>query len=280
MEVVRGQVEIRARLDAARRAGRSIGLVPTMGNLHAGHAELVRVVRARCDVVVVTIFVNPFQFGQNEDFDTYPRTFDADCALLGGLGTDFVYNPTVADVYPRGLGENTRVEVPGLGDILCGGVRPGFFRGVATVVNILFNIVQPDVAAFGEKDYQQLLVIRRMVEDLAMPIEVVGVPTVREADGLAMSSRNGYLSTDERARASLLNRVLSELRDALRAGDRDVPGLTRVAVDRLGKAGFRPEYVEVRRARDLGSPTGDGEPLIVLGAAWLGAARLIDNVMV
>lgn len=278
-EVVRPLDALRERLDAVRAAGRRIALVPTMGNLHDGHLELVRQAHVHGDFVVATIFVNPFQFGPNEDFDSYPRTFEQDLAMLRAEGCHLVFAPDGRTVYPHGPDTITRVAVPGLGDILDGESRPGFFRGVATVVNILFNMTQPHVALFGEKDYQQLLVIGRMVEDLKMRVRIVAVPTVREADGLAMSSRNGYLDAAQRAVAPVLYRTLCEVRDALAGGASDLAGLEARAEAALADAGFRPDYVRIRRQSDLGMP-GDGDALIVLAAAWLGPARLIDNLRV
>ncbi len=209
MERIESLRDLRERVTAWRSAGARLAFVPTMGNLHAGHLTLVREARALADMVVASIFVNPLQFGAGEDLDAYPRTLEDDRRLLAGEGCDLLFTPRVDEVYPRGQAAQTRVEVPGLSDILCGARRPGHFVGVSTVVCKLFNMVQPNLALFGEKDFQQLLVIRRMVEDLAMPVEIVGVPTVRESDGLAMSSRNGYLTAEERARAPVLYRVLT-----------------------------------------------------------------------
>jgi len=278
-EVLRALDALRERLRAVRGAGARIGLVPTMGNLHDGHLELVRQAHAHAGFVVATVFVNPFQFGPGEDFDSYPRTFERDLAMLRDAGCHLVFAPEGRTVYPYGPDTITRVAVPRLGDILDGESRPGFFRGVATVVNILFNMVRPDVALFGEKDYQQLLVIRRMVDDLKMDIRIVGVPTVREADGLAMSSRNGYLDAAERARAPAIHRTLCEVRDALAAGASDHAALESRAQSALAEAGLRPDYVRIRRRTDL-EPAVEGDALIVLAAAWLGPARLIDNLIV
>jgi pantoate--beta-alanine ligase len=278
--VLRELEALRVALDAVRGAGDPIALVPTMGNLHDGHLELVRRAREHAGFVVATIFVNPFQFGVNEDFDSYPRTFERDLELLAAEGCHLVFAPQGRTVYPHGPQVITRVSVPRLGDILDGESRPGFFRGVATVVNILFNMVQPDVAMFGEKDYQQLLVISRMVADLRLRVRIVPVATVREADGLAMSSRNGYLSAGERARAPALYRVLCSVRDALQGGARDHEALESGAVAELAAAGLRPDYVSIRRQADLEPPREPGDPLIVLAAAWLGPARLIDNIRV
>lgn len=270
---------LRARVAGWRAAGERVALVPTMGNLHQGHLTLVREARSRAERVVVSIFVNPLQFGAGEDLDAYPRTLEQDQRRLEETGCDLLFAPTASVVYPRGQAGQTRVEVPGLSDILCGAARPGHFVGVATVVCKLFCMVQPDVALFGEKDFQQLLVIRRMVEDLNLPVEIVGVPTVREPDGLAMSSRNGYLSADERARAPALYRSLMQAGESLRQGSA-VEEVERTAVAALQESGLTPDYVAVRRAEDLGSAIADDVNVVILGAAALGRARLIDNLRV
>lgn len=263
-----------------RQAGNTVAFVPTMGNLHAGHLELVHAARQRADRVVVSIFVNPLQFNDGNDLAAYPRTPAEDQSLLRDAAVDALFMPEVAAIYPRGMDTAVRIEVPGLSTILCGEFRPGHFSGVATVVAALFNLVQPDAAVFGEKDYQQLLVIRRLVADLHFPLEIVGVPTVREADGLAYSSRNRYLSPQERQRAPALYRVLCGLRDEILAGARDYPALAGACVRQLESTGFSPEYLSVRRADDL-TPAGSGDRrLRVLAAARLGEARLIDNLSV
>lgn len=272
--------ELRAIVQAWRRAGDRTAFVPTMGNLHAGHIELVRQARGLADRVVVSIFVNPLQFGVNEDFASYPRTLDEDRQQLGQVGTDLVFIPAVATVYPDGQEVQTRVLVPGLSGILCGASRPGHFEGVATVVCKLFNLVQPDLAVFGEKDFQQLSIIRRMVRDLCLPIEILGVPTVREVDGLAMSSRNGYLTPSERRQAPALYRVLRGLAEHVRAGDRGFPRLEREGIEALTAEGFRPDYLSLRRIEDLQPPGVDDQRLILLAAAFLGRTRLIDNLRV
>ncbi|MGQ7249872.1 pantoate--beta-alanine ligase [Halomonas sp. V046] len=268
--------DLRTRLDAQRRAGHRIGLVPTMGNLHRGHLALVEAARARCDTIVATIFVNPLQFGPNEDLDNYPRTLDADKAKLEAAGCDLLFTPTPQVMYPRGLECQTLVRVPEVSEGLCGGSRPGHFDGVSTVVNMLFQLTQPDVACFGEKDYQQLAVIRRMVTDLHMPIDVIGVPTVREDSGLALSSRNGYLSDAEHATAAELQQTLRQIRDALQAGG-DIQSQLHLGHERLSRAGFVPDYLEVRTP-DLGAVTATTREAIVLAAARLGTTRLIDNL--
>ena len=273
--------ELRATVADWRRAGEQIAFVPTMGNLHSGHLDLMREAGSRAGRVVTSIFVNPMQFGEGEDFDAYPRTLEQDSEKLRQLGVDLLFAPEVTTIYPAGSTEyQTRVEVPGLSDVLCGASRPGHFVGVATVVCKLFNLVQPDLAVFGQKDFQQLMVIRRMAADLAFPIEIVGKETVRESDGLALSSRNGYLSAQERATAPLLYRTLQETAEAIKAGNRDYTGLEKAAEAVLQEAGFRPDYYAIRRAEDLAPAQDSGEDLVVLAAAYLGTTRLIDNLRV
>lgn len=279
LETIEEISTLREQVAAWRRAGLRVGFVPTMGNLHAGHLALVAEARRLAERVVVSIFVNPLQFGPQEDFAAYPRTLARDQELLAGAGTDLLFAPTVAAVYPRGQAEQTRVEVPGLSDILCGASRPGHFVGVATVVCKLFNMVQPDLAVFGEKDFQQLQVIRLMTLDLSLPVAIQGLATVREADGLAMSSRNGYLTTEERARAPALYRTLQRCAEWLRAGQ-DSATVERQAGEAIAAAGFEPDYFSVRRAADLGLPALGERELVVLAAARLGRARLIDNLRV
>ena len=268
---------LRAQVESWRRGG-NVAFVPTMGNLHAGHLSLVRVARQLADRVVVSIFVNPLQFGVGEDFEKYPRTLERDMAMLEGEGTDLLFAPPLDVMYAKPQDQQTRVEVPGLSSLLCGACRPGHFVGVSTVACKLFNMVQPDIAVFGKKDFQQLMVIRRMVEDLAMPVRVVGVETMRESDGLAMSSRNGYLSTEERAIAPVLHRVLSGIAARLREGDDDYAGLQVQATRELEENGFGPDYVAIRKSDDLGEPEPGEARLVVLAAAYLGKARLIDNI--
>lgn len=268
---------LRATVAAWRREGR-IAFVPTMGNLHAGHLTLVHEARKLADRVAVSIFVNPLQFGAGEDFASYPRTFERDRELLLDAGVDLLFAPTPELMYPRPAALQTRVEVPGLSDLLCGASRPGHFVGVATVVCKLFNMVQPNVALFGRKDYQQLAVIRRMTEDLDLPVRVVGVPTVREADGLAMSSRNGYLTPEERALAPALYLVLQEAAAVIQRGSRDFAAVEHRAVAALQGAGLRPDYFSVCRAADLHPAQPEDSDLVLLAAAYLGKARLIDNL--
>jgi pantoate--beta-alanine ligase len=279
MRTVHGIVELRERLVEWRAAGQRIAFVPTMGNLHRGHLELVRRGRGQADRVVASVFVNPLQFGPNEDFGRYPRTLPQDRAALEQAQCDLLFAPDAAEIYPRGMDGLTRISVPDLAGILCGQFRPGHFDGVATVVNLLLNLVQPDVALFGEKDYQQLLVIRRMVADLHLPVEVVGVATEREPDGLALSSRNQYLSADERQRAPEMHATLREVIDKLREGRRDFAALSYAGIKRLEAAGFQPQYLEIR-APDLQPPVAAAQAFVVLAAAYLGRTRLIDNLKV
>lgn len=272
--------QLREVVRAWRRSGERVAFVPTMGNLHAGHAHLVDQARSHAKHVVVSIFVNPLQFGPQEDLANYPRTIDQDRTILRAHGASLLFLPSVAEMYPVPLDDTTKVAVPNLSDVLCGAARPGHFDGVATVVARLFNIVQPDLALFGEKDFQQLRVIQRMVRDLAFSIEIIGVPTVREADGLAMSSRNGYLTQEQRRIAPRLHEALQTARARIVRGERDFQAVEADASAQLAAAGLRPDYVAVRRADDLAVPRADDVDLVILAAAWLGRARLIDNVRV
>lgn len=258
--------------------GERIAFVPTMGNLHAGHMQLVAAARQQADRVVVSIFVNPMQFNDAADFQAYPRTLEQDAQALRRAGVDILFAPAEQVVYPHGQSASTRVRVPGVGDVLEGEFRPGHFTGVTTVVNKLFNMVQPDVALFGEKDFQQLLLIRRMVRDLDMPVQIAGLPTVREPDGLAMSSRNGRLSAAQRGVAPVIFQTLSRMRDQVLQGDRHYPALEQQATAALEAAGFRVEYVVLRRASDLQPPLDGDQQLVGLVAAHLGYTRLIDNI--
>jgi pantoate--beta-alanine ligase len=278
MKIVSDAPALRAQLADWRRQGQRIALVPTMGNLHEGHLSLVRMARSHAERVVVTIFVNPTQFVKGEDFDRYPRTPERDATMLRDEATDLLFLPSVATMYPRGLDETTRVQVPSLDAILCGEFRPGHFTGVATVVTKLFNLVQPDVAVFGDKDFQQLLLIRWMVEDLCLPIEIVGVPTVREPDGLAKSSRNGYLSDGERHSAPMLYQTLKAAAESAASGVVDLARVELEAMTRLRESGFEPQYVAIRSAADLGTPADGEVGLVILAAAYLGKTRLIDHL--
>jgi pantoate--beta-alanine ligase len=270
-----------ADLRAATMSRRRLVLVPTMGNLHAGHLSLVRVARERGDFVVTSIFVNRLQFAPHEDFATYPRTFERDCELLAASGCDLVFAPSDQEVYPEPQGYTVH-PAPELADILEGEVRPGFFTGVCTVVLKLFNLVQPAAAVFGKKDYQQLLVVQRMVRQLALPIEIVPAETVRDFSGLALSSRNGYLDGPQRAEAAQLHAALSRLAVAVKSGRSDWQTLESEAQAFLGARGWRPDYVAIRRRSDLREPSSlkpaIGEPLVALAAARLGSTRLIDNL--
>ena len=279
MKTVHTIEQLRAALGSAR--DKRIGFVPTMGNLHAGHLALVHKAQGVSQYCVVSIFVNPLQFGEGEDYDSYPRSLERDIDSLSETDTRLVFIPSVAELYPLGLANTTRIEVPELGTMLCGTSRPVFFSGVTTVVGILFNLVMPDVALFGEKDFQQLVIIKRMVSDLHMPIDILSVATVREPDGLALSSRNAYLTPEERARAPSLYRALCQVREAVNGGERDFKELEMRGVGLLSSEGFRPDYVSVRRAADLSVPGNDDvSQLRVLAAARLGQARLIDNIAV
>ncbi|MES9856785.1 MAG: pantoate--beta-alanine ligase [Sedimenticola sp.] len=261
-----------------RSKGEKIALVPTMGNLHKGHLALVKEARRLADRVVVSIFVNPLQFGAGEDFASYPKTEAEDAEKLTAGAADLLFLPDVKTVYPKPQDEQTRVEVPQISNTLCGASRPSHFVGVATVVCKLFNMVQPDLAIFGEKDFQQLMVIRRMVEDLSMPVAIHALATVREGDGLALSSRNRYLTADERHSASALYRALQETATLLKGGDRDYLRLEEEAMSRLETAGFRRDYFQIRRSEDLTPPAADECSLVIVAAAYLGKARLIDNL--
>lgn len=278
MKIFIKTAQLRAAISADKRAGKRIALVPTMGNLHAGHIQLVRRAQKIADIVVVSIFVNPLQFGPSEDLDKYPRTLAADKEKLFAEGVQYLFTPGVEDMYPQGMAAQSLISVPELSDTLCGASRPGHFTGVATVVTKLFQIVQPDVAVFGEKDFQQLAVIRRMTADLCMPIDIVGVQTARATDGLALSSRNGYLSATERSVAPSLHNVLQECREAIACGFDSYSELEQHAADSLRAAGFRPDYFSVRDAHTLGAVTLATEEVVILAAAYLGRTRLIDNV--
>jgi len=265
-----------ADLRAALKGRGRVVFVPTMGNLHAGHISLMTQARAHGDTVVASIFVNRIQFGPNEDFDKYPRTFEADCDKLAAAGVDVLFAPTEADLYPEP--QEYLVEPPAIQNILDGEFRPGHFRGVATVVLKLFNIVQPQAALFGKKDYQQLMVMRNIRRQLALPIEIIGGETVRAEDGLALSSRNGYLTTEQRAEAPRLYRELNRIRDALRNGETDIAKLEKGTLDALAAAGWQSDYVAVRQQSDLSMPKGVDAPMVVLAASRLGTTRLIDNI--
>ena len=278
METVTTIEAVRARVRAWRLGGLRIAFVPTMGNLHAGHMSLLAAARYRGDRVVSSIFVNPLQFGPSEDYTGYPRTLEDDQKLLEEAHCDLLFAPSVAEMYPTGGDQRTLVTVRGLSDILDGHFRPGHFDGVATVVTKLFGIVAPDLAVFGEKDYQQLLVVRHMTFDLALPVEVVGAPTVRAPDGLALSSRNRYLSPEERSRAPLIYQALVAAARAISSGSSDYQALEQAGARAIERAGMKLDYFCIRNALDLTAPTAASTELVILVAARLGRARLIDNM--
>ena len=280
MQTVAFIPDLRRTIRAWRDQGSSVAFVPTMGNLHAGHIRLVEEAKRQAERVVVSVFVNPAQFAPSEDFAAYPRTPEQDAGKLLAAGVDLLFLPCTSELYPSDPAAMTFVEVPGLSDDLCGRFRPGHFRGVATVVLKLLNQVQPDVALFGEKDYQQLIMIRRLVADLDLPVRLHGVPTVREPNGLAMSSRNGYLTPEEKNQAVLLYANLVEAAETLRRGERDFARIERERGAQLAAQGFRPDYFAIRRQDDLAVPKQNDARLVILAAAWLGTARLIDNVQV
>ncbi|GGE54399.1 pantothenate synthetase [Halopseudomonas oceani] len=270
--------QVRAAVSRARQEGKRIGMVPTMGNLHAGHIALVEKALQRTDYVVVSIFVNPMQFGPGEDLDSYPRTLAEDQKKLLDVGAHLVFAPTASEMYPEGMEGHTRVSVPVVSEGLCGGSRPGHFEGVATVVSKLLNIVGPDVAVFGQKDYQQLAVIRKMAHDLCLPVQIMGHPTIRAEDGLALSSRNGYLSAEQRAIAPILQRTLQQIAAEVQGGRNDYAQIITEASQRLSDAGMRPDYLDLRNAENLAPVSDDTAELVVLAAAYLGTTRLIDNL--
>lgn len=271
---------LRQHIRRLRQEGKRIALVPTMGNLHDGHMKLVDEAKLRADVVVVSIFVNPMQFDRQDDLVRYPRTLQEDCEKLNKRKVDFVFAPAPADIYPQGTEGQTYVDVPGISTMLEGASRPGHFRGVSTIVSKLFNLVQPDIACFGEKDYQQLQLIRKMVADMGYDIEIVGVPTVRAKDGLALSSRNSYLTADQRKIAPGMSKVMNAIADKLQAGERDIEELVALAEQQVNEAGFRADDIQIRDADTLLEVTESSQRAVILMAAWLGQARLIDNKVV
>jgi len=282
MNTVESIKDLRAQVKAWRMDGLTIAFVPTMGNLHDGHLALVDAAHRHADKVIASIFVNPMQFGLSEDIDNYPRTLAQDKASLIKVNTDLLFTPTADIIYPKGVGDNSYVEVPNISDLYCGASRPGHFRGVATVVCKLFNLVQPDVACFGSKDYQQLQVIQTMVEDLSMPVEVIPVDIVREKSGLAMSSRNGYLTPEELAIAPALYQTLQWLDTELRNNQqpRDYAALIMQASEKIDKAGLKTDYIHLCNAKTLAPATPIDQDIVILAAAYLGKARLIDNMPV
>ena len=280
MNTLHSIAQLRAALARARQDNKRIGLVPTMGNLHDGHIALVEKALQRTDHVVVSIFVNPLQFGANEDLDSYPRTLAEDQRKLLDAGAHVVFAPSVNDMYPEGMQGHTLISVPVVSEGLCGASRPGHFDGVATVVGKLLNIVQPDLAVFGEKDFQQLAVIRKMAHDLCLPVQIMGAPIVRAADGLALSSRNGYLSDEQRRVAPRLYQTLQQIQQQLVGGRRDFPAIIEEARVELTVAGFQPDYLDLRDAHSLQPVTPDCQDIVILAAAYLGTTRLIDNLQV
>lgn len=280
MNTLHSIAQLRAALARARQDNKRIGLVPTMGNLHDGHIALVEKALQRTDHVVVSIFVNPLQFGANEDLDSYPRTLAEDQRKLLDAGAHVVFAPSVNDMYPEGMQGHTLISVPVVSEGLCGASRPGHFDGVATVVGKLLNIVQPDLAVFGEKDFQQLAVIRKMAHDLCLPVQIMGAPIVRAADGLALSSRNGYLSDEQRRVAPRLYQTLQQIQQQLVGGRRDFPAIIEEARVELTVAGFQPDYLDLRDAHSLQPVPPDCQDIVILAAAYLGTTRLIDNLQV
>ncbi|MGH1486949.1 MAG: pantoate--beta-alanine ligase [Cellvibrionaceae bacterium] len=278
MQLFRHIQPLRVALNTERQQGRTIGFVPTMGNLHEGHLALVEKAKSQCDVVIASIFVNPLQFGLNEDWDQYPRTFYADTQKLTEKGCDFLFFPDEREIYPNGMADQTRVIVPGMTDLHCGASRPGHFEGVTTVVTKLFNIIQPDEAVFGLKDFQQIAVIRRMVEDLCIPVTIVPGEIVREDDGLAMSSRNSFITEQERPQANTLYRVLCWLQQQVQEGRRDYLKMENEGKSQIVEAGFKPDYLQVCCSDTLQPAGVDDLELTILGAMYTQSARLIDNV--
>ena len=268
---------LRQHIRRLRQEGKRVALVPTMGNLHDGHMTLVEEAKTRADVVIVSIFVNPMQFDRAEDLANYPRTLQEDCEKLNKRKVDYVFAPAVAEIYPQGTESHTFVDVPGLSTMLEGASRPGHFRGVSTIVSKLFILIQPDIACFGEKDFQQLALLRKMVADMGYDIEIVGVPIIRAKDGLALSSRNGYLTADQRKIAPGLYKVLSSVADKLKAGERDQDEIITLAEQALNEKGFRADDIQIRDADTLLELTENSKRAVILMAAWLGKARLIDN---
>ncbi len=271
---------LRQQIRRLRMEGKRVALVPTMGNLHDGHMKLVDEAKARADVVVVSIFVNPMQFDRPEDLARYPRTLQEDCEKMNKRKVDLVFAPSVKEIYPNGTETHTYVDVPGLSTMLEGASRPGHFRGVSTIVSKLFNLVQPDIACFGEKDFQQLALIRKMVADMGFDIEIIGVPIMRAKDGLALSSRNGYLTAEQRKIAPGLYKVLSSIADKLQAGERDLDEIIAIAGQELNEKGFRADDIQIRDADTLQEVSENSKRAVILVAAWLGDARLIDNKIV
>lgn len=268
---------LRQHIRRLRQEGKRVALVPTMGNLHDGHMKLVDEAKARADVVIVSIFVNPMQFDRPDDLVRYPRTLQEDCEKLNKRKVDYVFAPAVEEIYPQGLEGQTYVDVPGLSTMLEGASRPGHFRGVSTIVSKLFNLIQPDIACFGEKDFQQLALIRKMVADMSYDIEIVGVPIIRAKDGLALSSRNAYLTAEQRKIAPGLYNVMNSIAEKLIAGNRELQEIIAIAEQELNEKGFRADDIQIRDADTLQELTETSKRAVILAAAWLGQASLIDN---
>ncbi|HIA1567141.1 TPA: pantoate--beta-alanine ligase [Salmonella enterica] len=268
---------LRQHIRRLRQEGKRVALVPTMGNLHDGHMKLVDEAKARADVVIVSIFVNPMQFDRPDDLVRYPRTLQEDCEKLNKRKVDYVFAPAVEEIYPQGLEGQTYVDVPDLSTMLEGASRPGHFRGVSTIVSKLFNLIQPDIACFGEKDFQQLALIRKMVADMSYDIEIVGVPIIRAKDGLALSSRNAYLTAEQRKIAPGLYNVMNSIAEKLIAGNRELQEIIAIAEQELNEKGFRADDIQIRDADTLQELTETSKRAVILAAAWLGQARLIDN---
>ena len=285
MITIRSITELRQAIRQRRQQGQSIGFVPTMGNLHEGHLQLVTAAKQQCDCVVTSIYVNPTQFGPNEDFDNYPRTEERDSQQLASVNNDLLFLPNTDTIYPNGKPPEVTIDLPTLSNLLCGASRPGHFGGVALVVTKLFNIVQPDTAFFGQKDFQQLLIIKRLVRELMLPVAIMGVPTVREPNGLAMSSRNQYLTDEEKHQAGQLYQALTETASALKKGTLPLSSQalqqhTQSVIEQLSAAGFEPDYFEIRNQVNLATPQAENKQLVLLIAAKLGKARLIDNLSI
>ena len=281
MKTLHSITEVQSAISVCRAEGKKVGFVPTMGNLHGGHLTLVQKAKELCDVVIVSIYVNPLQFGPNEDYDSYPRTMEQDSQLLMEHGVDFLYAAQTTEIYPEGSENHTHISIEILDGMHCGKSRPGFFTGIATVVTKLFNIVRPDVAVFGEKDFQQLTIIRKMVRDMCMPVEIIGAPIAREKTGLAKSSRNGYLTREEREEiAPTLYQCLQTARKDIQAGERDYDLIRRDAFAKMAQAGFKPDYFNISSTETLLPAGPEDQSLVILAAGYLGKARLIDNITV
>jgi pantoate--beta-alanine ligase len=278
MKIFDNPYPIQKELLSLKKSGKKIGLIPTMGNLHRGHLSLFQLAQKNCDILVGSIFVNPMQFGANEDLDQYPRTLQQDIEKLTAIGVDYLFTPSNETIYPMGTKVNTSVEVNRLTKRLCGGSRPEHFRGVATVVNILFNILQPDLVIFGKKDYQQYLILSAMVKDLFLPIEIIGGEIVREDNGLAMSSRNKFLTQEQKQQASLLQKILLSTAEKIKSGEKDYPTLKQQAIKQLEQSGFKVDYLEVCNKVTLENANTEDSELLIAAAAWLGQPRLLDNI--